>query len=74
MNIPNSNTEARIRDNKHFAKLLRQRLEARHNSSTYIRTVLSRLTDAELIDAYLRHERTLIEHVAKLRASEVTRD
>jgi len=70
----NDSIQSRISSNKHFAKLLRQRLEARHNSSTYIRTVLSRLTDAELIDAYLRHERTLIEHVAKLRASEVTRD
>jgi hypothetical protein len=67
-------SEARIRDNKHFAKLLRQRLEARHNSSTYIRVALSRLDDAQLIDLYLRHERTLLEHLTKLRASEVNHD
>jgi hypothetical protein len=68
LNTPN--TESRIRDNEHFAKLLRKRLESRHNSSTYIRTMLARLSDGELIDAYLQHERTLIEHVAKLRAEE----
>jgi hypothetical protein len=70
----NDSIQSRISSNKHFAKLLRQRLEARHNSSTYIRTMLARLTDAELIDTYLKHERGLIEQVAKLRASEVTHD
>jgi hypothetical protein len=67
----NSNTEAGDEAAKEeFAKLLRQRLEARHNSSTYIRTVLSRFTDAELIDAYLQHERTLLEHLTKIQAEQ----
>jgi hypothetical protein len=61
-------TESRILENPHFARLLRQRLEMRHGHSTYIRTVLSRLTDAELIATYLKHERGLIEQVAKLQA------
>ncbi|HXA76355.1 MAG TPA: hypothetical protein VNV41_04420 [Candidatus Acidoferrales bacterium] len=66
--------ESRLRKNQHFAAILRQRLESRHANSTYIRNMLSRLTDAELIDTYLKHERLLIEQVAKLRASEVAHD
>ena len=60
--------ESRISSNKHFAQMLRQRLESRHGRSTYIRVALSRLDDAQLIELYLRHERTLIEQVAKLQA------
>jgi hypothetical protein len=64
---PNSATESRIRDNKHFANLLRRRLESRHGKGA-LRETLARMSDAELIETYLRNERQGREHAAKLRA------
>jgi len=60
----NSRSETRIRDNKHFASLLRRRLESRHGNGA-LREMLERLTDDELIEGYLRNERQGREHVAK---------
>jgi hypothetical protein len=63
----NSNTETRIRENKHFASLLRKRLESR-NGNGALRETLARMSDAELIETYLRNERQGREHAANLRA------
>ena len=63
----NSNTETRIRENKHFASLLRRRLESR-NGNGALRETLVRMSDAELIETYLRNERQGREHAANLRA------
>jgi hypothetical protein len=62
-----SNSEARIRDNAHFACLLRQRLESRHGNGA-LRETLARMSDQELIEVWLRNERQSREHAAKLRA------
>jgi hypothetical protein len=63
---PNNATETRIRENAHFARLLRQRLESRHGNGA-LRETLARMSDSELIEAYLNHERLGREH-AKRRA------
>jgi hypothetical protein len=60
----NGTTETRIRDNKHFASLLRQRLKSGHGNGA-LREMLARLTNDELIEGYLRNERHGREHVAK---------
>jgi hypothetical protein len=59
-----STTETRIRDNKHFANMWRQRLKSRHGNGV-VREMLERFTDDELIERYLRNERQGREHVAK---------
>jgi hypothetical protein len=59
-------TETRIRENAHFARLLRQRLESRHGNGALSET-LARMSDSELIEAYLNNERLGREH-AKRRA------
>jgi len=64
---PNSTTETRIRNNPHFARVLRQRLESRHPHGA-VRETLSRMNDQELITAYLNNERLGREHTAKRRA------
>jgi hypothetical protein len=66
-NAANSSTETRIRENAHFARLLRQRLESRHGNGV-LREMLARVTDAELIEAYLRNEDQGRNHVARRRA------
>jgi hypothetical protein len=68
--MPNdhNNSEARVISNPHFARLLRQRLESRHGNGA-LRETLSRLSDSELIAAYLTSERLGREHVAKRRAA-----
>jgi hypothetical protein len=63
----NSTTETRIRNNPHFARVLRQRLESRHPHGA-VRETLSRLSDQELIAAYLNNEKLGREHTAKRRA------
>lgn len=64
---PSSTTETRIRNNPHFARLLRQRLERRHPHGA-VRETLSRLSDSELITAYLNNEKLGREHAARRRA------
>jgi len=64
---PNSTTGSRIRNNPHFARILRQRLESRHPHGA-VRETLSQLSDQELIAAYLNNERLGREHTAKRRA------
>jgi len=59
-----SNTETRIRDSEHFATLLRRRLKSR-NGNGALRERLARISDSELIEAYLRNERQRREHAAK---------
>jgi hypothetical protein len=59
--------EARIVTNPHFARVLRQRLESRHPHGA-VRETLSRLSDQELIAAYLNNEKLGREHTAKRRA------
>lgn len=56
--------EMRIRDNKHFASLLRRRLESRHGNGA-LREMLARMTDAELVDAWLKNEQQGRENAAK---------
>jgi hypothetical protein len=58
--------EARIVSNPHFARVLRQRLESRHPHGA-VRDTLARLSDSELIAAYLNNERLGREHAAKRR-------
>jgi hypothetical protein len=60
-------TETRIRDNAHFARLLRQRLESRHGNGA-LREMLAQMTDQELIDVWLRNEQQGKDHAAKRRA------
>ena len=67
MTEPNCTTESRIRDNAHFARLLRQRLESRHGNGA-LRETLARMSDQELIDVWLRNEQQGKDHVAKRRA------
>ncbi len=62
-----SNSETRIRDNAHFARLMRQRLESRHGNGA-LREMLARMTDAELVEVYLRNEEQGRNHVARRRA------
>ncbi len=68
-NADNSSSEIRIRENAHFARLLRQRLESRHGNGA-LRETLARMTDAELIDVWLRNEQQSKEHAAKQRAAQ----
>src|SRR5271170_284479 len=51
-----SKTETLIRDNEHFATLLCRRLESR-NGNGALPERLARMSDSELIEAYLRNER-----------------
>jgi hypothetical protein len=69
---PNSTTETRIRENAHFARLVRQRLESRHGNGA-LREALARMSDSELIEAYLNNERLGREHAAKRRAEKAGR-
>jgi hypothetical protein len=59
--------EARIVSNPHFARLLRQRLESRHPHGA-LRETLGRLSDSELVAAYLANEKLGREYAAKRRA------
>jgi hypothetical protein len=65
--------ETRIRENTHFARLLRQRLESRHGNGA-LREMLARLSDEELIDVWLRNEQQGKEHAAKRRAEMAGRE
>ena len=56
----------RIISNPHFARILRQRLESRHGDGA-LRETLARLTDQELVDAYLKNEQQGRDHIAKTR-------
>ena len=60
-------TEIRIRDNAHFARLLRHRLESRHGNGA-LRETLALLSDSELVDLWLRNEEQGKAHPAKRRA------
>ena len=53
----------RIGSNKHVAGDLRRRLEARHATSTATRKMLDRLSDDELVIAFLQHEHQGRDHV-----------
>ena len=64
---PKITTETRIRENAHFARLLRQRLESRHGNGA-LRETLARMSDSELIEAYLQNEQRGREHAARRRA------
>jgi hypothetical protein len=59
--------ESRIRENIHFARLLRQRLESHHGNGA-LREMLARLSDQELVDVWLRNEQQGKDLAAKLRA------
>lgn len=48
--------ESRI-DVATFARILRQRLEARHAAGTAVRRLLDRMTDEEIVKAYGDHHR-----------------
>ncbi len=63
----NQNVETRIKNNPHFASLLRRRLESRHGAGA-LRETLARLSDQELADAYLRHEEQARAHASRRRA------
>jgi hypothetical protein len=55
----------RIRSNRHFATVLRKRLESRHAQGTALRRALDQPSDTELVEQYLLHDRLLIEQLAK---------
>jgi hypothetical protein len=61
----------RVASNRHFARMLRKRLEGRHGAGA-LRQMLSQLTDAELIEAYLSNENLKREHAASSRAEKVS--
>ena len=61
--------ETRIRENAHFARLLRQRLESRHGNGA-LRETLAQMTDQELVDVWLRNEQQGKDHAAKRRAEQ----
>ena len=67
-NIDNKNAEARIVGNRHFARVLRQRLQRHHGKDTACGKTLAELSDDDLIAAYLNNERLGREHAAKRRA------
>jgi hypothetical protein len=58
-----SNIESRI--TPVFARDIRRRLEARHAKGTAIRRVLDEMTDSQIAEAWLRHHRQEIAHVAQ---------
>jgi hypothetical protein len=58
--------ESRISGNAHFADHLRSRLLRR--ACPAVREVLLHMTNAELVEKYLRHEEQGRAHVAKRRA------
>jgi ferritin-like metal-binding protein YciE len=59
-----TNTVAnRIENNRHIASDFRRRLEARHATSTATRKMLDRLSDEELVMAFLKHEDEGRDHV-----------
>ncbi len=60
-----TNAKPHIKDNKHFASVLRRRLESHHASDTPLREILARLSDAELVEAYLRNEAQGRAHAAR---------
>jgi hypothetical protein len=62
-----TSSEIRIRENAHFARLLRQRLESRHGNGA-LRETLALLSDSELIDVWLRNEEQKKDHAAKRHA------
>jgi len=63
-NKADDSIEARIKSNPHFASLLRKRLESRHGNGA-LRETLAWMSDVQLIETYLRHERQGREHAAK---------
>jgi hypothetical protein len=63
----NSTTETRIRNNAHFARILRQRLISRHGNGA-LRKMLAQICDQELIYIWPQNERQGREHSARLRA------
>jgi hypothetical protein len=65
-----SSSELRIRDNPHFARVLRQRLESRHPHGA-VRETLAQMTDAELIAMYLKNEQQGRDHLAKTRVQKL---
>jgi hypothetical protein len=67
-NTATDGIEARIKSNPHFASLLRRRLESRHGNGA-VRERLAQMSDSELIETYLRHERQGREHAAQRRAA-----
>jgi hypothetical protein len=70
-NAANGSRETRIRENTHFARLLRQRLESGHGNGA-LREMLAQMTDAELIDVWLRNEQQAKDYAAKRRAEKQT--
>ena len=60
----NRSTETRIRDNRRFASLLRQRLKGRQGNGE-LPEMIWRLMDDESIERCLRNERQGRKHVAK---------
>lgn len=63
---------SRIQYNRHFAAVLRKRLEGRHGNGP-LRTMLDQLSDAELIEAYLANEARGREYVAERLAAKENR-
>jgi hypothetical protein len=61
-----SNIEGRISSNKHFGSHLRTRLLRR--ASPAAREILDTLSDAQLVEIYLKNEKQGREHSARLRA------
>jgi hypothetical protein len=55
--------DVRVSKNRHFASMLRKRLESRHGAGA-LRQMLAQLTDTELIEAYLSNENLKREHAA----------
>lgn len=61
----------RIVGNKHFAGILRKRLESRHGEGA-VRDAITLMSDAELVAAYLANEQQGKNHRAKTQAQQQT--
>jgi hypothetical protein len=64
--------ESGIRENTHFARPMRQRLESRHRNKAP-RETLAQMTDQELVDVWLRNGQQRKDHAAKRRLDKEAR-
>ena len=63
--VPENNLYRRLQSNKHFARDIRQRLTSRHALGTAMRSTLDAMSDQELVEVWMRHEKQEREHAAK---------
>lgn len=71
--ITHTNTaESRIRNNRHFAAVLRKRLESRHPQGA-VREIANEMSDEELVSSWLSHQESARQHAAERLAAKENR-